>query len=224
MSLVVSKKQVAGAAVLAGGVVVGVLALRRLHHGYQRVVKVTAGDVVLDVGAHKGTFTVPAARVAASVIAVEPAPDNVEKLRARLAESGLTNVTIVQKAALDRPGTVPLYLCDDPSMYSCLGPAQFDIWNRTGGEVGASIEVPADTLDSIVGGQRVDFLKMDIEGAEMAALAGAEAVLRGATKVVIAAYHLVDGEPTYPDVIAFLEARGFRTIFTFPGLVHAWRP
>lgn len=57
-------------------------------------------SVVVDLGAGTGAFTVAAAGVAAQVVAVDPSPVMVAALRRRIAEAGLTNVTVVQAGFL----------------------------------------------------------------------------------------------------------------------------
>jgi hypothetical protein len=83
-------------------------------------------------------------------------------------------------------------------------------------------EVEVTTIDRICGElglKGVDFMMMDIEGAELMALRGA----RRTRKVVVGAYHRVGGKPTWPRVKRFLKKMGFRTVVTEDGLVHAWK-
>ena len=77
-------------------------------------------------------------------------------------------------------------------------------------------EVEVDTLDNILEELEIDrvaLVKMDIEGAEIEALKGMGKTLsNNGTRIVIAAYHIVDGQPTYKTIIPTMEAIGFRTI------------
>ena len=75
--------------------------------------------------------------------------------------------------------------------------------NGNGGE--AQKEV---TVDGIVGGGRLDFLKMDIEGMEIPAIAGGENTLRReAVKLDICAYHKAAG---YEEIAGALEGYGYQ--------------
>lgn len=72
---------------------------------------VTSGDVVVDVGAHWGYFTLLAASLCGTrgrVFAFEPHPRNLALLSKNVAANGLTNVVVVQKAVSNRAGTAEL--------------------------------------------------------------------------------------------------------------------
>jgi hypothetical protein len=71
--------------------------------------------------------------------------------------------------------------------------------------------------------ERVDYMAMDVEGAEREALRGAKRILRCTEKVVVGAYHQRGGEPTWFWVERYLKKMGFKTKVTDDGLVHAWR-
>jgi len=212
------------------GVAAGALILLD-HHGYEKIFPVELNDVVLDVGAggtwysdilgiYTEEFTVSAAKKVGQgglVISVEPSPKNAVALEKKVARAGLNNVIIVQKAAWNYKTRLPFYITAAPTGHTLISKPAIE-----------TVTVEADTLDNIVsdlGIGRVDFIKMDIEGAEIEALTGAERVLGMARKVVIAAYHdnRPDISPTHPWVNEFLQARGFQTQITHPGLVHGWR-
>jgi FkbM family methyltransferase len=142
-----------------------------------------AGDVVLDVGTHLGVFTRLALRAnAARVIAIEADPTNARCLRKTFArEIAASRVTVVEAAAWDRSGTVTF--ASDPA-HGTLGSAVSDR---------GTLQVRSVTLDEVVrdlGLQRVDYVKMDIEGAERHALRGAAKLLREfAPRLAICTYH-----------------------------------
>jgi hypothetical protein len=102
-----------------------------------------------------------------------------------------------------------------------------------GGDFGVSlvgggfrkIKVDLDTIDRICvkARLRVDYLAMDVEGAEKEALEGAKKTLCNTKKVVIGAYHMREGSPTWPWVTRYLKNLGFRTKVTEDGLVHGWK-
>jgi hypothetical protein len=107
------------------------------------------------------------------------------------------------------------------AVYSGKGKARFCLSSGLRGKIssepGRCTEVEVDTLDNILQDlqvDKVDFIKMDIEGAEIEALAGMENTLEScqALKLAVAAYHRVRGEPTYKTVIPYLQQKGFKTV------------
>jgi FkbM family methyltransferase len=132
------------------------------------------GDIVLDVGANIGWFAVFFDRLApagAEVFAFEPDPVNYELLAHNLAANGCRKVTPVQRAVSDVRRTSRLYLYPDKNR------GRHSLVPSEGREV---LDVEAITLDGFLGERapRARFMKMDIEGHEYAALAGARELLR----------------------------------------------
>jgi FkbM family methyltransferase len=134
------------------------------------------GDVVYDVGAHEGYFSLLAGRKVGSsgfVYAFEPLPDNARKVTAHLAENGIRQSHVVACAISDRAGAFPLSLSD-----AAATPSDAATPSLVRGAENA-ISVTAITLDDFVCQHRVpDLIKMDIEGAEVLALQGAAKLIR----------------------------------------------
>ena len=130
------------------------------------------GQVVVDLGANLGVFATRAARrvgPTGRVIAVEPHPDNFRRLSGNAARNGLAWLECVQAAAGDREGQIPLFVHERGINHSIVRGS------------GKSVMVPLRTVDGLVrerGLKRVDFLKIDIEGAVPAALRGASETLK----------------------------------------------
>ena len=165
------------------------------------------GDTVLDCGAHVGTFTLSALGAgAARVVAIEPAPDNLESLRRNLADHVRAGRVIVYpKGVWDRDDYLPLRGRPfSSSTYSV-------VFNFPGSQEGP--KVPLTTIDKIVtelGLTRVDCIKMDIQGAEAAALRGAAQTLqRYRPRLLISTEHRADDPETLPKLIDTL-AGGYR--------------
>jgi len=187
---------------------------------YEQLLKVEKGDIVLDVGASIGGFTIPAAKKVGEegfVVAIEPCPVNLAYLRKSVKINRLQNVQFVEKAAFNCRKRLSLHLSNSYNI---------DTHSLIYEEGKDSIEVSTDTLDNIVyelGLTGVDFIKMDIEGAEIEALQGAERVLSKAKKVVVAAYHIRNGKKTSSYVRRFLKTRGFKVCVCSEDLVNAWK-
>ena len=130
---------------------------------------VKPGDIVIDCGAHVGVFTAKAFSLgAAKVIAVEPQPRNLECLRRNFpAELEDGRLVLVPKAVWSSEGTMKMNSnAFNPAASSLVKPGD-----------GGEIEVPVTTIDLLVADlelSRVDFIKLDIEGAEPEALKGAK--------------------------------------------------
>jgi len=122
------------------------------------------GSVVIDIGAHIGTFAIPAAALGYHVIAVEASSRNVELLRTSLSLNGFTNVQVVQAAVSDREGIVEFFE---------MGPYGGIVTPRGGGPTVSQVTaVTVDSLLASIGLKHVDFIKMDIEGSEVKAIHG----------------------------------------------------
>ena len=125
-------------------------------------------SVVLDVGAHVGTMTVPFANMAQTVYAFEPMAENVEYLKRNIEQNHVANVEVFSVALGAKEGTVGM-----------------DI--RGGNISSATIEghgnIPVKTLDSYHF-KRVDFIKIDVEGYEPEVLAGAQELINTQKPIV----------------------------------------
>lgn len=126
------------------------------------------GMTVLDVGAHIGYFTLLAARAVGAngrVVAFEPLPSNAQLLRRNVEANGFDErVTVVERAVADHAGEMSLHDSGRDAGTATLYAA--------GGQV---INVGTTSLDGWAAEQQwpsIDVIKMDIEGAEVAALAG----------------------------------------------------
>ncbi len=130
------------------------------------------GDTVLDLGAHIGLHTMPLANAVGPegrVIAVEPLPRTAECLRRSLICNGLLDrCELVVAAAGDEDGDSIFYLGGN-SMLGSLYPLVDDQ---------RAVEVREIRVDALVGAtRRIDFVKLDVEGAELKALAGMSALV-----------------------------------------------
>ena len=189
------------------------------------------GDTVIDAGANIGGFTLNAARLVGErgrVLAVEPGETNLGMLRRSVAASSLANVTVVPKGLWDHHDRKVFHLDDSPGLNS-LYAERPGIESGAGSAGARTEEIEVDTLDNICAGlgvDRLELVKMDIEGAEIRALQGADEVLRNMKpKLVVEAGHKVDGRPTHETIVPFLEERGYTTrLHPKDGTIYAWPP
>lgn len=169
-------------------------------------------SLAVDVGANHGSYTAVLLRHAAGVVACEPNPRLVRILQRRFAGPLRSKrLTVSASAISDRDGSVELFI---PFQASALASAE------QGGAArnlqGESITVPCRRLDSL-GLERVGFLKIDVEGHEIAVLAGAAETLERDRPSV-----LIEAEERHnPGAVAkirsLLEPLGYRGFYLMEG-------
>lgn len=128
------------------------------------------GDVVWDVGSNYGLYTVLsglAVGPTGRVVGWEPSPVASATATDHVAANGLSGWCVVRQAAVsDTPGVLP---------FSVSASDGNDPTNRLGtGKMGNTIDVPVETLDGAwqAGERPPQYLKIDVEGAEVFALRG----------------------------------------------------
>lgn len=166
-------------------------------------IRISSGDVVLDVGAHVGLFTKRALREGPSlVVAIEPSPLSVECLRRNLVrEVASGRVLVYPKGVWNEEKHLEMSLSEGVS-----GEDSFVHESQNA----KKILLPVTTIDKLareLNLQRVDFIKMDIEGSERQALAGAaETIKRFHPRMAICVYHLPDDPAVIPEIIRGIDS------------------
>lgn len=117
---------------------------------------IPAGGTFVDVGANVGVMAFEAAQLAGKVIAFEPQPINADNLRRGVVANGLENVIVHQLALSDQPGMIRTSM-------ACNAKVNSDGPN-------AAQAVTGDSL--LLYEERIDLIKIDIEGHEPAAITG----------------------------------------------------
>jgi FkbM family methyltransferase len=155
-------------------------------------IRIQKGDVVLDCGANIGVYTRKALdEGAGKVIAIEPAPENIHCLRQNFAkeiEEG--RVVVYPKGVWDKDDILTFHV--DPNNSAA---DSFLIERKDHVDV---VKIPVTTIDHLVAElnlDKVSFVKMDIEGAEVRALhGGRETIAKHHPRMALSAYHV----PTDP--------------------------
>ena len=163
------------------------------------------GMTAWDVGAHIGFFALVLARRCERVVAVEANPENARRLR-RNVELNDAAVEVVEAAATDSTGVVELLrgpLSGTHRLAGTVGPR----WKHDADETRTTVE--ATTFDELaVRFGTPDLIKIDIEGAEVAALRGATDVLREHPTIVCETH----GAEIRATVEQILHDAGYRNI------------
>jgi len=121
---------------------------------------------VIDIGANIGYYALQEAKVCKQVYAIEPAPDNYERLVENIKLNNYSNINTHNVAIGDKSGSIQFKLSPAPN------------WHRVAiGTDNNTITIPIMTLDELIGNKTVDLVRMDVEGYELN-------ILKGMTKTI----------------------------------------
>jgi FkbM family methyltransferase len=158
--------------------------------------------IVIDGGAHLGTFSLAAERIfpEATFHLIEPQPACLGPLRELSAKR---HFALHEFALSDRPGTVEFLKTTDPNTGAYVNPR---------GE--EAITVPANTLDALFAGRVATemrpLLKLDLQGHELAALKGGVKTLQSIEAVLIEVNFVPFlASPGIPSIISFFDENEF---------------
>lgn len=167
------------------------------------------GEIVVDVGAQVGRYSIIGSKLIGKegkVIAIEPEPLNFELLKDNIKLHNAENVTPVNLALADMEGHIKLWLGKTPGWHSIIAP------NSEAKFTGNCINVRCTTLDNLLrqlGIQRIDWLKIDAEGAELTVLRGGLDILKNSKNLKI----IMEMSREVPDVLKFLEMINYTYTF-----------
>lgn len=170
---------------------------------FQRYVQ--PGMTVLDIGANIGFFSMLSASLVGPqghVISIEPNGRNVRLLEASRRANGFSQVEIHNVAAHTEAATLVL---NTAHSNGTVGALSDDLHALMLSEI-----VPAQAVDTIVNGRKVDFIKIDVEGAELKALKGAEKTIVAHRPVIVSEFShtgIHEGGDAY---LAWIIERGYR--------------
>jgi FkbM family methyltransferase len=160
------------------------------------------GDIVVEIGANVGEFTLMACQTAGQVYSFEPDPLVFACLKKNTAEC--KNVEILPYGASNNSSTQVFYLASEDADSSFIKPK---IYNK-------AVEIDTIRLDEwieSVGLSGIDFLKLEAEGAEMEVLEGLGEKISIVKKISVDGGPERYGEPTYEQVNKHLISNGFNT-------------
>jgi 2-O-methyltransferase len=185
--------------------------------------------VIFDIGACEGEDSIRYAREFpnARIYAFEPVPSNMATLQRQLAAYGASHVRAFPLAMSDERGTATFHVSSGSpeglpksqdweygnKSSSLLPPAELSVhypWLK----FELAIEVPTETLAHFCAAHsidRIDFIHMDVQGAELKVLHGAGELLQRVRAIWLEAESvpLYAGQPLAGEIQAFMEARGF---------------
>lgn len=163
---------------------------------FEEVVK--PGSIVFDVGAHVGFYTLLASvlvGIQGKVFAFEPLPRNLHFLRTHIEINCIMNVTIIEAAVSNFSGATMFEEGPDSSTGRILPTGR--------------LSVRTVSLDDLYRGGEIplpDLIKIDVEGAEMLVLSGAELILERSRPTLFLATH---GRDVHQECCKYLERLGY---------------
>ena len=170
------------------------------------------GDTVIDIGAHIGRYTITSSKQvgkSGKVVAIEADPDNFQLLKRNIALNNLTNVLPLNYAVFSTRTRMKLYEQSASAKYNSLMLAR-------AAESKNYVEVNADTLDNILkqsGVNQVNWIKIDVEGAEFEVLKGSTEMLSGENVSLFVEIHNIEDPRHYDNVVDFLKYYNYEITF-----------
>ena len=177
------------------------------------------GDTVVDIGAHMGRYTIPCSKSAGmsgKVVAIEAHPYNFRILQHNLRLNKIKNVSLLNCAVYSNRARLKLYLPDEDLGYTMHHSLMTNyLASKYSNEIERKyIEVEADTLDNLLkarGINEVNWIKIDVEGAELEVLRGAREILSTNTRISILVE--IHGKDTYGPTMELLKTNNFSIEF-----------
>jgi len=178
-------------------------------------------DVVLDCGSYVGCFTLIASKLVGKkgkVISFEPDATSYRKLLQNIELNKLNNVIAINKGVFDKE--------KKQKFYARTSRGSSFIFESEGMK---TISVNVTNIDNVVKDlklEKINFVKMDVEGSEMQVLSGAKNTLKTMQpNLAIATYHIVNNKTTDTDVEDFLKKQGYKTETGFMQhrVTYAWK-
>jgi FkbM family methyltransferase len=176
------------------------------------------GDVVIDIGAHMGRYTIIGAKrvgTKGKVIAIEANPSNFEMLKSNIKLNQLNNIIPLNYAVYSKETKLKLYLPAEGSGHTIYNTV---ISDRATNEE-KFVEINANTLDYLLQSKgiksEVNWIKIDVEGAEFEVLKGSTNILSNSKDIalLIEIHNLKDSTNLYRPIVEFLNLYNFKIEF-----------
>lgn len=155
-----------------------------------------SNDVIIDAGSFKGHFSILAYYLMnkkGKIICFEPDIKNYDILKKNIKKFGLKNVIIIKKG-----------LWNKKTLLNFESNGEISSILNKGNEKIKVIDIDSELKRLKI--KKINFIKMDIEGAEIEALEGMKKTLiQNKCKLAIASYHKINGEKTYKKCETFLK-------------------
>jgi FkbM family methyltransferase len=182
-----------------------------------------ANDIVIDIGAYIGSYTIMASKSIGEkgkVVAIEADPNNYDMLIRNINLNTLTNAMTLNYAVYSKETMIKLYIPTTVNgSYSEYAKYNTVMSQRAHGEQ-KFVEVNADTLDNLllqndINYEAVNWIKIDVEGAEFEVLKGSVNVLSKSKdiSILIEIHNIEEGKNFYKEILDFLGNYNFKIDF-----------
>ncbi len=184
----------------------------------QKIAELTKGDqvTIFDIGANRGSTTMEMLEIfpKAKIHAFEPFQDSADIFRKNHLDKA--NVTLVQKGMADRMGTATLNVNKSVDTNSLLASKKLGATSDKSCETLNQVEINLETVDNYCKAnaiERIHVLKIDVQGAEIKVLKGAEQMLRsGKVDLIYLETYFVqqyEEQPLFHEIATLLHQYGF---------------
>jgi FkbM family methyltransferase len=178
------------------------------------------GNVVVDVGAHIGAYTIVGSKRVGpngKVVAIEADPDNFDVLNRNIQLNKLSNVIALNYAAYSKEKEIKLYL---PSGAGGSSYTKYNTIMSDRAHEEKFVQVKGNTLDYLLQSntvklEEVNWIKIDVEGAEYEVLKGAKDIFSKCTNItlLVEIHNLSAGHNLYKPISEFLSLYNFKIDF-----------
>jgi FkbM family methyltransferase len=167
--------------------------------------RVKPGAFCMDIGANVGFYTLKLALLAGKqgqVAAFEANPYLVERIKHNINLNGFGNIDLVNKAISHHSGTTEFYIAPNSELSSLEYIADANEMLHVEG-------ISIDEYLEIAQWQRLDFIKLDIEGHDCQALLGAKHSLQRFMPDIVMEYHYYTDKTIADEVFRYLKSLGY---------------
>ena len=183
------------------------------------------GDIVVDIGAHMGRYTIISSKRVGTngkVVAIEAHPGNFEMLNRNIKLNQLANVIPLNYAVYSKETKIKLYLPEEESGYTIYN----TIMSNRAGIEDKFVDVNAQTVDYLlelnqIKEELINWIKIDVEGAEFEVLKGATNVLSKSKDIALLIE--IHGLDNYRPILNFLSLYNFKIEFEKSNKNGDWR-
>ncbi|PIZ52014.1 hypothetical protein COY27_01515 [Candidatus Woesearchaeota archaeon CG_4_10_14_0_2_um_filter_33_13] len=169
--------------------------------------KIRSTDIVFDIGGHIGSFSMYAAIKATKgkVYSFEPLPENYQIFKSNIEQNKLSNIHLEQKAVSDKGGVGQLFLCKGTHSGSS------SLFYRNTKDTVSIKRITLTDFFEKYKISKVDFMKIDCEGAEYDILFSLPKKQLSKIKRISMEYHDTINHHTHRELIHFFKNNGFKT-------------